>query len=205
MLLDKISLSASKVTENENSPNYRPALGYLKVDSEKTTATNGHMLIQIPHPVADPNEFPTVNGYKNKEINGTPVLIHAESAKTISKNIKKAKNMPILENAMICEGQDDLPVVTTDLDQKQVVMVMVKADPEINFPDTDKVWPKKEPTVEIGLGLENLKKLVEILKASGSIGVKLSIIDNASPFVLESLGDRDRVITGLIMPMRIKD
>ena len=198
MLLDKISLAASEATESNGG---RPVLGCIKVTKDKTTGTDGNILIEIATQDSQDDEFPLTGNLTPLVLgDNDSLLISSKDAAKISKTIPKRSPLPILENAQVCQGNGSLPVITTDLESPTVHQIKPG---EGTFPNTDLVWPKGTPKVEIGIDLKLLSKLVHCLQSAGVEIAKLSIYDALTPIKVDSVRPGDRKVSGLIMPCRL--
>jgi len=196
MLLDKISLAASEASEN----NGRPVLGCIKVTKDKTTGTDGHILIEIANQTMQDDEFPLTSNCTPLVLrDNESILINAKDAVKIAKTIPKRSPLPILENAQLCQGNGSLPVITTDLDSPTVHQIKPG---EGTFPNTDIVWPKGTPMIEIGVNLKLLSKLVHCLQSAGVEIARLSIYDALTAIKVDNVRPTDRKVSGLIMPYR---
>src|SRR3990172_42451 len=196
MLLDKISLAASEASEN----NGRPVLGCIKVTKDKTTGTDGHILIEIANQTMQDDEFPLTSNCTPLVLrDNESILINAKDAVKIAKTIPKRSPLPILENAQLCQGNGSLPVITTDLDSPTVHQIKPG---EGTFPNTDIVWPKGTPMIEIGVNLKLLSKLVHCLQSAGGEIARLSIYDALTAIKVDNVRPTDRKVSGLIMPYR---
>ena len=197
MLLDKISLAASEATESNGG---RPVLGCIKVTKDKTTGTDGHILIEIANQSSQDDEFPLTGNLTPLVLgDNDSLLISSKDAAKISKTIPKRSPLPILENAQVCQGNGSLPVITTDLDSPTVHQIKPG---EGTFPNTDIVWPKGTPMIEIGVNLKLLSKLVHCLQSAGVEIARLSIYDALTAIKVDNVRPTDRKVSGLIMPYR---
>jgi len=213
MLLDKRSLLMAKAASKDDS---RLSIQGVRIEADGTgVATDGHILFKFTpdkDTIQDPKDYPTLEGVNpvGAPANGNeglhPFTIPTRDALDIAKAVPKRNPLPILEyialdeqrtndNGSACFG-------VTDLDSPRVFSPR-KIDAD--FPDHSKLWPKGKATVRIGLDVDKLDIMVQVLKAAGVEAISLEIHDPLSAMVVRSDMIKDGgTVTGLVMPRRLE-
>ena len=113
MLYNKLNLKIAEFAETDSA---RPALNGVLLENNKTTATNGHILIQVENPKFDLTDYPKVGAYQRKIKLNHNRLMPTDLAKDLAKGIKKS-SLSILENVAIGNKstEEETEIIYTDM------------------------------------------------------------------------------------------
>jgi hypothetical protein len=206
MIIDKGMLAVLEVS-GKGDPVY--SLDCVHFAENGVTATNGHMLVHVePGPLPD-EEFPVLPGTTHGTPGFEPFCADADGLAKVRKALKGLgkSTMPILETARLDDAatrQNGTAVFQlTDLENPQIISVH-KADKQ--FPSWERLVPKCEPTIRIGLNIDYLAALLKVAKEcdGGKLGhLTLEITTAENPVkVLRQGCDR---FTGVIMPVQVRE
>lgn len=185
-----------------NGLHFKPTPG--KPGTGMLEATDGRILIQVPV-TAPVDEFMSVAD----KTPATDCIIPVATFKKALSNVPKNGPLPILRHMRLGTEGDKITLSTTDLDTEQAVKTKAI---EGQYPKTEQVIPKSEPTFSISLNPVLLAKICDYAAkhaypkdASGSIKFMFTDAIDAVRFeihVRTELGDPEKV-TGILMPMRV--
>lgn len=184
----------------------RVALNNINVTSTYAEATEGHVLLRVPHDnTIDPAHFPAVNGI-GSGLNGNSVLVKPEALEKAFKHIDPKSCLPILGYVHLSVDEKDTPILTaTDL-ETSVHVRQQKMD--ATFPDTDQVIPQEPRPLSVCLNAELVKKLADwaCKHGRGPMPTIKLYISSRSGAVLCKIprGDSPSAIA-IIMPVRSDD
>ena len=162
-----------------SADNTRMALQAINVCPEHVEASDGHVVIRIPHDRIDPADFPIVPGAPTEA--PSTFLLPVDTAKVLLKALPKKSTMPILTYAQVGVRDGSVVGAVTDLDTATVPTARL---PESTFPSLDKVIPQRSAPL-FALGVPALECLIKAAKATGA---DLPILQFYTP------KDRDSVI-----------
>ena len=129
---------------------------YLHATSEFVEATNGHIILRVPHDGISADEFPALKG-AGVGLNGQSVLLDPKVLDRAVKNTEKKGRYPVLCYVHLSLGEAGEPLLSaTDL-ETEVTIRQKKA--EDTYPDTTQVWPHS-PRYVFTLGAIELDRLV---------------------------------------------
>lgn len=107
----------------------------VHVTPEFTEVTNGHILVRLPKPDADPNDYPKIEG--TEPDSPDDVILPAEALK--GWKIPKANSLPILAYLRMTSHNGTVDLASTDLEIARVNRVQPL---EGVFPNTNNVIPR---------------------------------------------------------------
>lgn len=206
MLLNKKVLCLVNVASTDQT---RQSINGVYIEPDGSgVATDGHMLLKFnPDGTPDAKEYPTLDGVNPVDSDKLKAFIlPREACAEILKAMPKRKGLPILSNNIALDAQGTNTnghaiIGVTDL---QTPKVFKPQKVEAEFPDYPKVIPTEKPTVQVGLAVDKLEKLVRTLRAMNVIAVRFGVFDEFRPVLVDAKTvDHDGEITGAIMPMRI--
>jgi hypothetical protein len=185
----------------------RPALQYIHITPEYTEATNGHVLIRIPHAAG--------------AVDGADMLIHRDVLKQVKKSPKYQRLYIQPETGRMWIGKGESIVDGT-------VEVLADLNPELYtdddaaFPNTDQILnmangrdPQKDRYVVLGTPILQALATFGQLREGAKASVRLRIpehgrtiydgqgfVDSAVRFTVGPADDAPTNAEGLAMPMR---
>lgn len=190
----------------------RYSINAILVSEDRTTATDGHRMLEVTASGLDRKDFPNVPGVSVAK-NGERFLFPAEAALQLAKQIPKKQSIPVLQTAAPLEPvKDDKGVmqqvgfVTTDLEQ--VNPVTVRAVTGI-FPNVDTTWPQadKKTALKFALNARYLKEMAgwfqEFKGDPERCAVTITVYDSSSAVLFEAENDEGQKARALILPMRL--
>ncbi len=194
MLFNKNNLKVARVASKDSN---RVELSSVYFTKDKTVATDSYCLVEMTTPQGlDIKDFPVVD--KKRAIGFKPFMVKAESLKDIKLPVKT--NLPILENLAVSYSDNDIvKLYTTDLTSGNV-----KAIKKVQgqFPDYEKIFPKKKARLEFKMDAKLLKKVLEAvgdLNKGNHITIKLYDINQAVVIEAENENQKARA---MIMPIK---
>ena len=187
ILLSKPQADLKEFVSKDTS---RPNLTYIRVTKDFAEATDGHILVRVPHDGISPLEWPATPG-TGVGLNGDSVLLEPKILDKAFKNTDNKSRLPILGYVHLSLDEKENPILTaTDLDT--TVNFRQRKAAEF-YPNTDQVIPSgREITFALGAGIlsrladwaERHGKLVEFYAGkhwSDHILVKIPRKDNCPP------------------------
>jgi hypothetical protein len=184
-MLTRANLNIAALVSKEES---RFTLNGILVTPDCTVETDGHQLVKVTTPDKfDTKSLPDIPGLKHANRSFAPFILRAADALAIAKTIPKKSTIPVLTHAFIgkpvtskpvqVEGETapdlspktTVPVGTTDLDSPKVVQVTPLSG---NFPDYNRVMPKREDTdfcvtFDCNLLVPVLQQIIDLHKGAG--------------------------------------
>jgi hypothetical protein len=198
-MLNKQNLAVKEICSKDYS---RYHISMVKVEKKRTIGTNGHIMAEIERPKKDLEDYPALP--ENMKVTEKDFYIEQDVVKKLEKAIPHIKTMDILNHAIPCENDDNkIHLLTNDLDSQNDIAIQKH---EVNYPNTDSVYPTEKPVFEIGLNIEVLDSLVRLLKKfKGKAGlVKFQFHDKLSAVYYEcENSDTEQKLKGCLMPMRM--
>ena len=178
------------------------SIRYLHATSEYVEATNGHIILRVPHDGISADEFPALKG-AGVGLNGQSILLDPKVLEKAVKLTEKKNRLPILGYVHLSLGENGEPLLsTTDL-ETEVTIRQKKA--EDMYPDTAQVWPQS-PRYALTLSAIELGRLVDwAIKHGGSRGAGATIrffTQGSDRAVLVQILRPDGMAEGVIMPVR---
>jgi hypothetical protein len=170
----------------------------------RAEVTNGRVLgIVTGKQPADPQEYPEVPALAaapTGESQGTiPADVWSRAFKTVP---RKSAVKPILGNLVAVLGKDQATLVSTDLEN---VNVLTPRLVEGRFPDTGKIVPKDKPRLRINV---DAKLLIDLLQVASGFSseeqnnkITMEFFDSSRPFVVRSRTDEGQEFTGMLVPL----
>ena len=173
---------------------------YLHATSEYVEATNGHIILRVPHDGISADEFPTPKR-AGVGLNGQSVLLDPKVLERAVKNTEKKSRYPVLGYVHLSLGEAGEPLLSaTDL-ETEVTIRQKKA--EDTYPDTAQVWPQ-DARYAFTLNALELKKLVDWALKHGQNGMPAMrfFIQGSERAVLVQIPRPEGLAEGVIMPVR---
>jgi hypothetical protein len=169
----------------------------------RAEATDGRILgIVTGNLPADPQDYPEVPALTSAPTGETQGTIPAEVWSRAFKSIPKKTARPILGNLVAVLGKDQATLVSTDLEN---VNVLTPRLVEGRFPDTDKIVPKDKPRLTVNVDAKLLIELLQVASAFSSEDhnhkVTMEFYDSARPFVVRTRSDEGQEFTGMAVPL----
>jgi len=206
VLLNKHSLNVHEFAAQEES---RYTLRAIHVTEQETVATNGHYLVRVSHPTEKPENFPTVEGFRNGAA-FKPFLFAVDAVKQLLKALPKGKtvkSLPILAHACVGHyeenGESKPNISVTDLENQQVVTP--KTVPG-QFPNWQAVIPTAAPKFEIYVSAEYLAQLARSAAQFSDCEmpvIRLQFTDANSAIRIDARNNETgQGFTGVVMPVR---
>jgi len=206
ILLSRSSLAVSAFASKDEG---RYALTGIHITAKHAEATNGHILMRVPHDDMPAEDFPAVD----KANHGKPVpdgfIMPLEAVKNALKALPRKSTIPVLTRALLTgNGAADTAVLTTtDLESSQTATIKGLGG---KFPDADKVIASRESRISVCFSATYLKSLADfaIKYGTGRGCVKMFIQRTIKD---EPVSDNARIeidlengVTayGVLMPMR---
>ena len=199
MLYNKNNLNVSKIVSKND---IKPVLATVAFFKDKTVATDSYRLIEISTPRGqDIEEYPNTDKNIIREIQDKPILIAAKEVAKIK--IKKHKELPVLENAVLTENERTNGLLTTDLNTVQNVASLKNTD---DFPDYEQIFPKEEPIISVNVNPKMLAEVLQVLSGinTGLRGLRLEIHGNDNKIVIKAEG-KEQTGRGIVMPINLKN
>ncbi len=220
MIADKRLLALSKIPNKEDR---RESLKYIHVKGNKAEATNKEILVQCEFENEEESYPPGTPGIS---IENKDIFLSQEQIENTFKNVLKKTILPILRKVRISFDPETNESILSCTDLKNVTSNREKIK-DINYPDTEQVFPEYEESEikTIGLSLKVLEKIVNLMKSvkddiffqpilimqieKCNKGFKFIIKEgfekgkNAFPFIIKI--ENKIKYKGLIMPYEITD
>ena len=184
----------------------RFALGNIHVTSEYAEATDGHILLRVPHDGRmDPCEFPAVNGI-GEGFNGDGVLVEPGALEKAFKHTDPKARLAITGYVHLSVDEKGAPILTaTDL-ETSVHVRQKKIDAE--FPNTDQVIPQEPRPLSACLNAELVKKLADWACKNGKGNmptIRLYIASPSSAVLCKISRDDSSSAVAVLAPVRSDD
>lgn len=196
MLVNQANLDVKMAASPKSET--RIVLTGVNFDSERTTATNAHMLLSCELPKVDVAEYPAMAGTPQGESEFS-AIVPLNGLK-----IKKSKHLPILNNALAVKAGGVVSIATTDLESVQREDIRII---EGVYPPYKQVIPDEEtkPVMQIVLNAHYLAIIGEYFSRHDENGTaKISIYGEIAPVKFEGVTEQKQKIVGVIMPVRIR-
>ena len=177
----------------------RPELAGIFVEADKTTSTDGFILIQVSTPKGDIADFPTLPSGQKPKSNFQPFILPAGKAKEIESNIPAKMSLPILNHAVIISQKAGIvEIATTDLEGAKITQTRTI---EGKYPEFQPFLKEKGKYIEVLLNPAYLEKIANFFKGfseSQTITMKVPY-DDKSPlhFISEN---PDQSAHAVLMP-----
>lgn len=201
VLLSQAQADLKTIASNDER---RGGLQYLHATAKFVEASNGHIILRVPHDGISADEFPAIKG-AGAGLNGESVLLDPKVLEKAVKNIEKKGSFPVLAYVHLSLGEKSEPLLsTTDLDT-QVTVRQRKA--EETYPDVSQLWLQKRRYV-FALGAVELGRIVDwAIKhgGNGKTGQSIRFFTEDSTkgvFVQIQRPDFGNTAEGIIMPVR---
>lgn len=178
----------------------------------RVIATNGHVLLiatdKAPQADAD---FPSVPG---AAFNGTPegqTLVKSDIIKSLMAVMPKRSTIPILGSIQLSQNGTPQTATLVATNLQTPCVATVTREPDVNFPQYERVFPKAPAVVRIILAVEVLETLIKSAKAiatkNSSPRITFDIPANGRDGVVDgairvSMQGVDVDVAGVAMPMR---
>jgi len=199
VLLNKHNLAVAEFASKEES---RYTLQAIQVTQDETVATNGHYIVRVDTPKADVNHFPTVAGTV-PTVEAESFLLARQGALDMIKVLPKKQTIPILNHAKVgVDAEGNVQAITTDLETHRPVTIRKVTG---QYPNWKALWPKKAPTVTVGVSAAYLAQLAKVAAtySEQSCYMEISIWDAQSMIRLDAYdSNTNQHFTALLMPMR---
>lgn len=205
MLLNKHNLNIAALCSKEES---RFTLNSILVTPDATVETDGHQLVKVTLPPDMKAEsFPVREGQSPAVDSWKPFLLPASEALNIAKALPKKTTMPVLKYAAVTEDTDKnghSSIAVTDLEMARVFNTK---KPEGNFPDFERIMPKKEDAeFRIAFNAELLRRVLQQVEAFRSeehnAECVFSFASPSGPLRVDARNGQGQEFTGVIMPLR---
>ena len=199
-VFNKGNFSIAALTEKEKWGSNIKSMVHITPDY--TEATNGHYLIRVERPEVKREEIPNGKDGEEPIEMDLMMLMSRDRALQIEKSIPKNGNAPILNNSWpVNNNGDSITFLTTDFQRQD----LIKAEKEEGkFYDTESLWPKDQPSLEIGFDADYMIKLCQQFKKiadSRRTIVKLSLYDESHAMQMETKNNSTgQEIKALLMP-----
>jgi hypothetical protein len=205
-------------------------LNAVQADPAKhhVVATNGHILLVATEANPWPDcDYPTILGAEYHDEPATPVLIDADTCRSLIAAMPKKSSLPILTCAQLSTNgsPSTFTVAATDLKARSVTVIDM-AESRATFPTYERVMPKLDrPSVNVILAVDVLEQLIKAAKAANGSNKSTAKItfnvptgkadldmpkdsdDTQGRLVMSALGvtmtGPDVTVTGAAMPCRM--
>lgn len=181
----------------------RPELEGIFVQPTKTIATNSFILIEVSTLKGlDINEFPAIPNKPKPKTNFKPFILSSNEAQKLIKPLSKKQDIPILENAVILQSQDDfVEIGTTDLQSYNGIYCKpIQGE----FPQVNDILVERGKFVEINVNPEYLVKIgkfySQFLKGTKTLKIKVPVNPNEPIRFYGKTENQDA--TALLMPIK---
>jgi hypothetical protein len=169
----------------------------------RAEATNGRVLgIVTGAEPADPQEYPEVPALQSAPTGESQGTIPADVWSRAFKAIPRKTARPILGNLVAVLGKDQATLVSTDLEN---VNVLTPRLVEGRWPDTTKIVPKDKPRLTINVDAKLLIDLLQVASAFSSEEhnhkVTMEFYDPSRPFVVRTCSEEGQEFTGMAVPL----
>ena len=198
MLVQKEALALIEATSQNRLYNTCEA---IKITNDTVFATDGHMAFKMALPDQSLlDEYPNVSDIQSTE---DIVYLTKDTIKKVAANMPKNPSKPILDYFYIGKNgkPDEINVIMTDLDNH--ITITQKID-DRRFPDIESPFSdteKSDPVITISFSVSLLEKMLKIVKKiqdKDDDSIRLKIIDNESPVLVE-INDQAKA---LVMPAK---
>lgn len=183
----------------------RHPLDNINVTPDYAEATEGHLLLRVPHDNMTPGDFPTVNGI-GEGLNGNSVLVNPEALEKAFKHTDPKMHLRILGYVHLSIDEKGSPILTaTDL-ETSVHVRQRKIDNA--FPDTAQVIPQEPRSLSVCLNAELVKKLADWACKHGKgpmPTIKLYVSSPTAPVLCKISRDDSPDAIAVLMPVRSDD
>lgn len=200
LALNKNNLNIVDCASKEDS---RYVLQSIRIDKDKTTVTDGRVLVEVSAPVIDQEAIPEIPGLKKSKEEIKSFLLPAEACKQLSKAVPKTK-LPILNYIFIdsetTNSNGFALLGSTDL-SKWPVYNIKKVEGE--YPDTEVVWPKDgvlDRKITITFNPEYLIKVLRHAKAVNPGKVVLKFYGDEKAVRIEAKNEEQN-LRALVLPL----
>ena len=199
-MLNKHNLEVIKFASKENENRY--TLEFVRVEKDKTVATNGRMLIEVSRPKVDKQDFPIFVDSPLKE--GKVFYLSNKVIKILSSLIPKKHQLPILKNIGISQTEKEIKLLTTDLSSSNTTAVKKE---DIQYPDYAKLYKVEGKKLNLSLNASYLKTVCEQVinfTDKSSVEIELTISDSTqAPLMFEAENkETGQKMRGLLMPLK---
>lgn len=199
VLLSKAQANLKEFTSKDG---FRPSLNYIRITKDFAEATDGHILVRVPHDGISPKEWPGTPG-TGEGLNGDSVLLEPRTLDKAFKNTNGKSCLPILRYVHLSLDDKENPILTaTDL-ETTANFRQKKAD--VLYPDTDQIIPSgRDFSFSLGAGI--LSRLADWAEKHGT-GVEFYVGGNWSDSVLIKIPRKDMSApaTCVIAPLRLDE
>lgn len=176
---------------------------YLHATSEFVEATDGFIMLRVPHDDISVDEFPAIKG-SGVGLTGESVLLDPKVLEKAFKNTIKKGEYPVLSFVHLSLGEAGEPLLSaTDLETE--VTIRQKKSEE-TYPDTSAIWPQSSHYV-FTLGAVLLGKIADwAIKHGKSEGIGSTVRFFAQapdrPIKIQIRRPDGDMAEGVIMPIR---
>jgi len=198
VLLNKHNLAVAEFASKKES---RYTLQAIQVTQDETVATNGDYLVRVDTPKVDIDHFPTVVGTV-PTVEAESFLLARQGALDMIKVLPKKTTIPILNHAKVgVDAEGNVQAITTDLETHRPVTIRKVTG---QYPNWKALWPKKAPTVTVGVNAAYLAQLAKVAATyAGSCYMEISIWDAQSAIRLDAYdSSTNQHFTALLMSLR---
>lgn len=161
-----LSKAQADLKEFASKDGTKPSLNYIRITKDFAEATDGKILVRIPHDGISPKEWPATPG-TGAGLNGDSVFLEPRTLDKAFKNTDgKRSRFPILGYVHLSLDEKENPILTaTDLET--VANFRQKKADEF-YPDTDQFIPSgREVTFALGAGI--LARLADWAEKHGTM------------------------------------
>lgn len=200
MMFNKASLSVVGAAPDAKDEPTRYAVKGVLLDETGTTATDGVVMAHVsPAPNTDA-DYPDIG----IEPSASATILPLDAAEQMLRVVKKqAKKSPDCARCVQLGEQNGLPVVGhIDLEDETVVPFSPVAE---DFPRWWNALPLSAPDASAVITLDNLKRLVKIVRDFGAWGVKLELRGDRNAVVVKAANDDGQHLTIALSAYRAAD
>lgn len=209
-MLNKYNLAIAALCSKEEA---RFTHRGIWVTPKETVETDGHQLMRVTMPEADPDSFPEVPGAGKATRVFEPFLLDAGDAIALQRALPKKTTIPILEYAAVSTLKDgSTVVVTTDLQQTQTARIPQNQDKK--FVDWERVTPALDKAgfqirldaALLGPVLKQIELFARDKDKGGGAYVDFSFGDPQSGLRIDAHNsDTGQDMIAVVMPVRAED
>lgn len=206
-MLNKHNLNIAKCC----SPKTGGATTGILVTPERTVASDGHKLITITTPKADPEDYPMVQNAPGAVTRTfTPFILQKSDALNIAKAIPNGKlKLPILGHAAIYSKSDENATAFIGVTNLDTAQMFTPCKMDASYPNWERVIPKQEDaTLTIAIDARLIRDLMTqyidaVADKTCPVVVTWRFSDRKSAIRMDGRVGDEQDMTAVVMPYRI--
>ena len=202
-MLNKYNLQIAKILKSVKE---ECSYSYLKVEENRTIATDSRILIEVTRPEVNKDDFTEIKGYPL--IENQPFYLSREEANGLVEILTSSLKKYRFSLIGVSQAVQDKKHITNLIvyNPESSLIGQIKEKDRISYPDIDKIYPEKLPTKIVKLNAKLLKAICEqVIKFSDDSNSVITLILHKESEPVEFFAERKetgQTMKGLLVTIK---